>query len=562
MLQIYGEMRKRFFLFLWAIALACSLHANQIDSLYRCLDGEIARFGEYVAIHDRETAHLRSQLENATSDEERYECSMMLYDKYRAYINDSAIYYLRGCISLAEKMGRRSDAGKCWSLLALRCSNTGMYDEAFEMLEHVDPSLLDQQALGTYYEAMNHVYNELAYYTHLDDMREKYQEEARKYEELLLSVVPEHSEVAFLRREMRNLTSGNLKESMAINNEWLATVQPGTHPYAMVALYRYLEFKAQNDTLEMMRWLAESALSDVRNAIMDQGSLWELANQLMLQGNVDRSYRYISFTSECTNRYGSRQRNWQIAPLLSEIANNYKRSSEHNRDRLKLTIAGISILALLLLALLYYVNRQRKRLAAAQQALQQTNAMLATANDQLSVNNQKLSDVNGQLHSLNAQLAESNRVKEEYVGRFMRLCSIYIDKMDKFRKRVNKLTKNHDFEELYNITRSQESKSQQLEELFESFDAAFLHLFPQFVDEVNALLKPEEQLELQKGNKMNTSLRILALIRLGIDDSSKIAEFLNYSVNTIYNYRARLKSSAKSDREDFERQVKKIGMPQ
>jgi hypothetical protein len=143
----------------------------------------------------------------------------------------------------------------------------------------------------------------------------------------------------------------------------------------------------------------------------------------------------------------------------------------------------------------------------------------------------------------------------------MRLCSIYIDKMDVFRKRVNKMIKNREYEELYNTTRSQESKTQQLEELFESFDAAFLHLFPNFVSEVNALLKPEEQMQLEKGQRMNTSLRILALIRLGIDDSSKIAEFLNYSVNTIYNYRARLKSIAITEREEFEHQVKLIGMP-
>ena len=186
--------------------------------------------------------------------------------------------------------------------------------------------------------------------------------------------------------------------------------------------------------------------------------------------------------------------------------------------------------------------------------------MLAEANDQLSEKNDALSDVNGQLHALNAQLAESNRVKEEYVGRFLRLCSIYIDKTDKFRKRVNKMVKNHEYEELYNVTRGQESKTQQLEELFGSFDAAFLHLFPTFVEEVNLLLKPEEHMALEKDGRMNTDLRILALIRLGIEDSSKIAEFLNYSVNTIYNYRARLKTNAVVDRDDFERQVKEIGI--
>jgi cell division protein FtsB len=555
----YDTMRKYLYLLFLFIATGAQAQRN-LDSLYRVLDKEIERFPEYVAVHDREVALLTEELRQAKDDALRYDLNYRLYDKYRPFINDSAIYYLRNCIELAEKLQQPARVNECRSLLALRCSNTGMYDEALEMISQVEPALLDSAGLGIYYEARNHVYNELAYYTHLDDMKEKYLNEAKKYEDLMLSILPDTSDAAFLRREMIDLNAERLQQSMSTNNEWLSHVKTGSHRYALVALYRYLEYKAQGDSIEMMYWLAESALSDVRNGVMDQGSLWEMANQLMLQGDVDRSYRYISFTSECATRYGSRQRSWQIAPLLSAIANNYKAQSEHSSRRLRLTAIGIGILALLLLASLFYVNRQRKRLAIVQRRQKQTNAMLAEANDQLSEKNDALSDVNGQLHALNAQLAESNRVKEEYVGRFMRLCSIYIDKTDKFRKRVNKMVKNHEYEELYNVTRGQESKTQQLEELFGSFDAAFLHLFPTFVEEVNLLLKPEEHMALEKDGRMNTDLRILALIRLGIDDSSKIAEFLNYSVNTIYNYRARLKTNAVVDRDDFERQVKEIGI--
>ncbi len=542
-------------------AVVCgTIHAQRpLDSLYQCLDKEIERFPEYVAMHDKEVALLTNELAQADDDELRYDLSFRLYDKYRPFINDSAIYYLNQCITLAERLQHPSRAGECRSLLALRCSNAGMYDEALEILQQIQPATLDQHALGVYYEAQNHVYNELAYYTHLEDMRVKYQETADKYQEQLLAVVPDTSDVSFLRREMIDMTAGRYEQSKAINDEWLKHVTPGSHRYALVALYRYLEYKAVNDSIEMMYWLSESALSDVRNAVLDQGSLWELANQLMLQGDVDRSYRYITFTSDCAGKYGSRQRSWQIAPLLAAIANNYKKQSEQNSHRLQQTIIVISVMALLLLASLFYVNRQRKRLAATQKRQEKTNAMLANANELLHEKNQELSDVNSQLHLLNAQLAESNRVKEEYVGRFMRLCSIYIDKMDVFRKRVNKMIKNHEYEELYNTTRSHDSKNQQLEELFGSFDAAFLHLFPNFVEEVNQLLKPDQRLALEKDKRMNTDLRILALIRLGIDDSSKIAEFLNYSVNTIYNYRARLKSNAIVDRDDFEQCVKEAG---
>ena len=222
-------------------------------------------------------------------------------------------------------------------------------------------------------------------------------------------------------------------------------------------------------------------------------------------------------------------------------------------------------MALSLVATLVYVNRQRKRLAAARDELHKKNNQLSESNNQLSglnsqlyALNSQLTTKNQQLSQLNQRIAEAGRVKEEYVGRFMRLCSLYIDKMDQFRKRVNKMVKNHEYQDLYNMTRSQEFKDKELEELYDSFDAAFLHLFPNFVNKFNALLVPEERIILQKGERMNTSLRIFALIRLGIEDSSKIAEFLHYSVNTIYNYRARIKNGAISDRERFEENVKKI----
>ncbi len=207
-----------------------------------------------------------------------------------------------------------------------------------------------------------------------------------------------------------------------------------------------------------------------------------------------------------------------------------------------------ALLALLLLVSVFYVNSQRKRLAL-------TGRKLKLSNSQLHDINSKLSDLNRQLASSISKLGESNRVKEEYIGRFMGLCSLYVDKIENFRRMVNKMVKNRQFDEL----RSTSLKEKELDELYTNFDDAFLHLFPTFVDEFNALLIPKERIMLTDDGHMPVSLRIFALIRVGIDDSSKIAEFLHYSVNTIYNYKARVKNSAISDREDFERRVKKLG---
>ena len=218
-------------------------------------------------------------------------------------------------------------------------------------------------------------------------------------------------------------------------------------------------------------------------------------------------------------------------------------------------------MALLLLGVLLFLHRRNRQLDTARQALHESNGQLTTANSQLSTLNSQLSTVNSQLSIVNSQLSESNRVKEEYIGRFMSLCSQYIDKLDNYRKMVNKKMKNKELEELFRISKSTELKEKELEELYLNFDSVFLNLFPNFVNDFNALLQPDTQVHPKEENRLTTEIRIFALIRLGIEDSSKIAEFLHYSVNTIYNYRARIKNGAIDNRGQFERRVKELGMP-
>ena len=301
-----------------------------------------------------------------------------------------------------------------------------------------------------------------------------------------------------------------------------------------------------------MYWLIESAVSDVRNAIMDQGSMWELANLLMAQGDIDRAYRYISFAANCATRFGTRLRSWQLSPILTAIDSKYQQYHERDKLRTRIFLAILGLLTLFLAFTLYRIWLQHQKLRQVHERVHEQNVELSTVNAQLST-------LNAQLSNFNAQLSTANTVKEEYVAHFMRLCSMYIDKMDAFRKRVNKMVKNHEYEDLYQLTRSQEFRDKELEDLYVSFDSAFLHLFPNFVNDFNALLRPEYRIATDEKGRLNTSLRIFALIRLGIDDSSKIAEFLNYSVNTIYNYRARIKNGALNNRDDFEQNVLAIG---
>ena len=552
------SMRYLFTTTLLFLSTALWAQTPDIESRFKQIDQAIAESPRYVAQREAKITSARHAFEQA-SGRQQYEEGYKLYELYRPFVSDSAIWFIRQCITLAEQLGDLSASVRCRSQLAIRCTNIGMYDEALNILDSIRlPDPVEQTALGTYYEAYNNVYSELSYYTRLDDMQKRYLDKAYYYERLMHEQLPPTYETCLLKREQRAQGEGDLKTSMAINDEWLKTVEAGSHPYALTALYRYIEYKLQGDSAQMMFWLTESVLADIRNAAMDQGSMWELANELMLKGDLDRASHYISYTSDCANRYGSRQRNWQIAPLLTYIAKEYKQQSERTTKQLWYTLAAISILALLLLVAFFFVHRRNQQLDSARNALKASNDELASANSLLASQKDELSALNSQLSIVNSQLSESNRVKEEYIGRFMSLCAQYIDKLDNYRKMVNKKMKNKELDELFQMSKSTELKERELDELYANFDTVFLHLFPNFVDDFNSLLQPDAQVHPKEENRLTTEIRIFALIRLGFEDSSKIAEFLHYSVNTIYNYRARVKNGALGNRELFEKKVKEL----
>lgn len=535
--------------------------AASIDSILQCIDKAISVSDQYVQKKKERIAYLKSRADQAETLSAKYELTYQLYTEYLPFVNDSAIYYLERCSDIALQMGDDSKAGGCLSLTALCCSNAGMYIESEAILKTINPEKLHGIDLGLYYYASGHISSELAYYGKFENMRRQYAETSTNYFLLAQNYLPAGHKYHNQCREMLAQGRKDFRQALAISNEWLHNVKPGSAEYALISYYRYFDYKALGDSIQMMYSLGESVLADIRNAVMDQGSMWEMANLLMANGDVDRSYRYICFTSDCADRFGSRQRLSYISPLLSRIAQVYKAKEERSNRSLRYTITAISILSLLLLIALVYVHRKRNQLAITRDHLALSNNKLQDTNAQLSSLNNQLSSLNSQLTTLNSQLSEANRVKDEYVGRFLSLCSIYIDKLEDIRKKVIKRVKNRQYAELVELTRSVEFSNKESNELYANFDTAFLQLFPTFVDDFNALLKPQNRITQPDNNTLNTPIRIFALIRLGISDSSKIAEFLHYSVNTIYNYRANIKNGAVGDRTEFEDKVKKIGMP-
>ncbi|HJD77077.1 MAG TPA: DUF6377 domain-containing protein [Bacteroides reticulotermitis] len=544
---------RKIVLLIWLLAsFSTAVWADKaLDSLLNVLDQTIQKHETYVVQRESRIRHLNELARGVVFNSvEHYNLNNQLFKEYKSFVCDSAILYLNENIQIAEALKDRERQVESKLLLSLLLSASGMYTESIDVLDMVKRSEVSSQLLPEYYSCFGHVYGELGFYTQDKTLAKKYWNIAETYKDSLYAILPPQSEEFLLMREDRLREQHLYAEALKINDLRLSQVESGTPQYALVTYHRSLIYKYSNDSINEKKNLCLSAISDIRSAIKDHASLWMLAQLLYEDGHIEQAYRYMRFSWNATKFYNARLRSWQSADALSLIDKTYQAMIEKQNARLEQNLLLITALLLLLVVALGYIYRQMKKLRLARNHLQ-------VANGQLKELNEELRQMNDCLTFTNAELSESDQIKEEYIARFIKLCSTYINRLDTYRRMVNKKISAGQIADLLRITRSQDALDEELEELYANFDTAFLHLFPDFVRKFNSLLQDDEHISLKKDELLNTELRIFALIRLGIEDSSQIAEFLRYSVNTIYNYRAKVKNKAYS-RDNFEEKVKKI----
>lgn len=547
-------MKKKYLLFLLLLSFPLYTWAGKttLDSLLNVLDLTIREHETYVVQRESRIRHLKELTHGIeVNSVEHYNLNSQIYKEYKAFICDSAIYYLNENIQIAERLHDIDRKIESQLQLSLLLSSTGMYTESIDVLESVDRQKVVSRLIADYYTCFDHVYGELSVYTQDKTLSGHYWTISQAYKDSLYAILPPESEEYLMMREALLRDQHQYEEALKVNDLRLAETEVNTPQYALATYHRSLIYKYSNDNLGEKQNLCLSAISDIRSAIKDHASLWMLAQLLYEDGDMERAYQYMRFSWNATKFYNARLRSWQSADVLSLIDKTYQAMIEKQNARLQQNLLLITALLVLLIVALGYIYRQMKKLADARNHLQ-------VANGQLNGLNEELRQMNSCLSSTNIELSESNQIKEEYIARFIKLCSTYINRLDAYRRMVNKKVSAGQIAELLKITRSQDALDEELEELYVNFDTAFLHLFPDFVKKFNDLLQENEQIVLKKDELLNTELRIFALIRLGIEDSSQIAEFLRYSVNTIYNYRAKVKNKARGSREDFEDLVRKI----
>lgn len=527
---------------------------ESLDSLLNVLDKTIKEADIYVQIKENKLHELKKEARKTPPvSVERYHLNNDIYLEYKAYSSDSALHYLNENMLLARQLNDKERELNIQLELSYLLSSIGMYMEAADILNSIDRQTLPSSLLGYYYTCYEHVYFEAgAAQPRYKMFASRYAKLSHAYRDSMQVTLDPSSATYLWLRETQLREAGKYDEALEFSDRRLAEASFGTPQYALVAYQRFRLFESMGKKDEYLYYLVLSAISDVRSAIKEQSSLMVLAQELNRKGDLKRAYDYINFSWEISQFYKTRLRSWMNITPLSMINGNYQDIIKQQNRELLIYIACVALLALLLVIALIYIYRQMKALSIAKKGLQEVNERLFSLNEELE-------EVNRHLRSTNLELSESNLIKEAYIARFFKLCSVYVDRLQAYRKLVNKKLQRGQVAELLKMTHlSNDIVTVEVQELYANFDSAFLHLFPNFVESLNALLLPEEQIVLKPDELLNTELRIFALIRLGIKDSSQIAELLHYSVNTIYNYRSRVKTKARVSRDDFEDLVAKI----
>lgn len=531
------------------------------------LDSLLEQQDLFVRVKEERIKQLKMQYSRVKDVKELYAMNRMVYLEYRVYDADSALHYINKNIQLAQQTNNRT-----WEVVSLLeqsfvLTSSGLLTEALKAVSDIQPEELPQNLRSEYFGRLCTLYSRLRDYSSENSQLSEHYNNLQKAfrDSVYLTATPD--ELRYWNcRAWLYLGTPEIEPVKQAFEENKQTLSNDSRKYSIATYNLSAIYRSENNESKYLENLILSAMADIRSVNGDIGSLQEIAEYLFKHGEIDRAYNYILYCSQKAMLFHNRVRIVKMSHLQNQIYKAYQEQSRTQQKRLQASLIAVSFLFLVLIGALLFIRKQMRRLKEANLKLDNTNQKLSVNMDALSTAHQRLEEVNMQLKDLNTQLQEvndqlreSNYVKEEYIGYVFNICSTYISKLEEFRKNINRKLKVGQIEDVKAMTDSSATASNELKEFYQNFDTIFLHLYPDFVGDFNALLLPEERIELKEGELLNTELRIHALIRLGITDSVKIADFLHCSAQTVYNNRLRTRNKSIIPKEDFINAVKKLG---
>lgn len=516
------------------ISCGSSLTRNvELENAFALLDEVMARQDELADIKEARIASLQALPALAGDKRALYDAYDVLFQEYHKWNVDSAYHYADLKATLADEIG--SPELRCDAALDLSQQHliTCLYNESMSTLQSLDSAIVVSSGrLYEYLYLWYDIYHGLVQTTRYESLCREYREKEQLYLNLCRENITEESILFFNTQAKVMLPSGQGEEFIALASK---RIEDGNTSVEDLARLHYWLGKAYQEMGDERMALLHTAISsryDLTLPVKTYGSLILLMKLCYHGGDIKRAYSYATRCYIDAVDMSDSKRVASIAELLPDIIIQYEQYSAAKRRQIVLfLIMLLGLLSALSFALILLRGNLRR---------------LHKANVEIAENAKKLQ--------------ESNRIKDTYLGEFLSMFSEHISSLEKYRSTLRVVAKQKDFDILLQELRSDEFIDQERATLYDKFDKTFLELFPDFVEQLNALLL--EDMHLGEGlpeGTLSNELRVFALMRLGVTEPARISKFLHLSSTTVYNYRVKLRNAAVCPRDEFESRLMHIG---
>lgn len=509
------------------------------DSVLIALDKALEKRAAFDRAKHQKIENTGIMLRQLQPDEvqARYKIADILYDEYKSFMYDSAFKYVIIMDNLANEMDDIRKISQVKIKMGFIFLSSGLFKEAIDTLISVNPGQLDKELQIEYYSILGRAYHDLADYDGSPTFTSIYNRTGNIYLKKAIDLLPEYSFQYYLLHGTEQLKAGQY-ESARETFHRLYNYSPMTEHQRAITVstlgHIYTILGRNNEAIFL---LAIAAISDIKSSVKETVALRNLALLLYNKGDNERAYRYIKIALEDADYYNARQRKKEVGNILPIIEGKQLNRIENQKSQLIKYLFLISILVVVALALLFVSLFQFYKLKYVKELLQKTNDTLVNTN---------------------ARLSEANRIKEKYIGYYFNVNAGYLERIEKIQKSLGRKITLRQFDELQDYLKKDLDPRKELDELNRNFDKIVLSLFPNFVSKFNELFNQEDQFIPKENELLNKELRIFALIRMGITDNETIAHILNFSVNTVYTYKTRIKNKSIVSNNEFEDYLMKI----
>lgn len=519
------------------------------NQLYEQLDAALAQRAYYIELKEKSLNDIKQGAKYVTSNEDKLKLYEQLANDYKAYEYDSAMTYVNKGLLLAQKSNNIL-FNKRFRLSQTRLLITrGFYAEAKEILQKIAPQEDSHNYQFLYYYTLYELYNNWAAYCENNEFSKNYNQKKMEYLKKAIELSPKKDAFYYyLMGELYYFSNyPNYNKTIQYYKKALNMEKGNSRLHAMTAFALSEVYKKANNLKLMEHYLLVAAISDITSATKENLALQDIA--LFIYKHKTRSLKkaqeYINLSLEDAYAYNNRLRRIEISSKLQMITNAYT-------DDIKTTNRLLNIALLVIILLLLGVG-------ISSLFIRKKNRLLKQKKDEITATSAKMEILNEQLHLINDELKNTNQKRERLVKVYIDLSYKNIERNQKLRTLAVRKIKANQSKELLSLLSSSSSTERENKEFLTEFDKSFLALYPTFVNELNQQLTESAQIQLKENGEMPPILRVCALLRLGITESSKIAGILSYSPQTVYNYRSLLKNNA-IDKEHFEENVLKLCM--